>query len=130
MDVALKITKLDHLVLTVNCIETTVSFYEQILGMQVVAFGESRVALHFGTQKINLHQAGKEFEPKAEKPTRGSADLCFLTDTPIEEAMEHVQRQGVKIIEGPVSRTGASGPIVSFYFRDPDLNLIEVANPC
>jgi catechol 2,3-dioxygenase-like lactoylglutathione lyase family enzyme len=98
------------------------------LGMQVETFGEGRNALAFGTQKINLHQQGKEFEPKAEAPTPGSADLCFIVETPISEAMRSVRDQGVSIIEGPVKRTGAQGPIESFYFRDPDLSLIEVSN--
>jgi len=91
-------------------------------------FGEGRVALKFGNQKINLHEHGNEFEPKANLPTPGSGDLCFLSNMKIEEAMEHVRSKGVEIIEGPVEKTGANGPIVSFYFRDPDQNLIEVAN--
>ena len=122
------ISHLDHLVLTVANIENTVRFYTSVLGMETETFGKGRMALRFGEQKINLHQAGKEFEPKALKPTPGSADLCFITETPLDEAMEHVRSQGVHIIEGPVTRTGATGPIRSFYFRDPDGNLIEVAN--
>ena len=96
--------------------------------MKPVQFGENRVALKFGQQKINLHQLGKEFEPKAHSPTSGSADLCFITDTPLNEACAHVESQNVEIIEGPVMRTGALGSIRSVYFRDPDLNLIEVSN--
>jgi catechol 2,3-dioxygenase-like lactoylglutathione lyase family enzyme len=124
----MNINRLDHLVLTVKDIDTTVRFYVSVLGMEKEEFGAGRVALKYGTQKINLHQAGKEFEPKAERPTPGSADLCFITDVSLSDAMNHVASQGIQIIEGPVARTGASGPISSFYFRDPDLNLIEISN--
>jgi len=124
----MKIHMLDHLVLTVKDIQATVNFYVSVLGMEREEFGAGRLALKYGNQKINLHQAGKEFEPKADRPTPGSADLCFITEVPLEKAMEHVQSKGVKIIEGPVARTGAIGPINSFYFRDPDMNLIEVSN--
>jgi len=96
--------------------------------MEKETFGEGRVALRFGDQKINLHKSGREYEPKAKKPTIGAADLCFITETPLQQAIEHVRTLGVKIEEGPVNRTGAKGPITSFYFRDPDLNLIEVSN--
>jgi catechol 2,3-dioxygenase-like lactoylglutathione lyase family enzyme len=122
------INRLDHLVLTVKDIETTVKFYVTVLGMEKEEFSAGRLALKFGKQKINLHQVGKEFEPKADKPISGSADLCFITDVALNEAMNHVRSKGVAIIEGPVARTGATGPINSFYFRDPDLNLIEVSN--
>jgi catechol 2,3-dioxygenase-like lactoylglutathione lyase family enzyme len=124
----MKIERLDHLVLTVKDIAITVQFYVTVLGMEKEVFGAGRLALKYGNQKINLHQVGKEFEPKADKPTSGSADVCFITDVPLEEAMDHVRSRGVAIIEGPVARTGATGPINSFYFRDPDMNLIEVAN--
>ena len=124
----MEISKLDHLVLTVKDIEKTTSFYVSVLGMKKEVFGNDRVALKYGDQKINLHELGKEFEPKANNPTPGSADLCFITQTPLNDAMAHVKRCGVEIIEGPVERTGANGPIRSFYFRDPDDNLIEVAN--
>ena len=96
--------------------------------MEQEIFGEGRVALKFGTQKINLHQLGKEFEPKASTPTPGSADICFITDVPILEAYDRVSEKKVQIVEGIVSRTGAAGPIQSFYFRDPDQNLIEVSS--
>ena len=124
----MEISKLDHLVLTVEDVEITTSFYVSVLGMKKEVFGGGRVALKYGSQKINLHELGKEFEPKAHKPTPGSADLCFITQTPLDDAMDHVKRCGVEIIEGPVERTGANGQIHSFYFRDPDYNLIEVAN--
>jgi len=122
------ITNIDHIVLTVKNIKKTVRFYESVLGMVGESFGQGRMALKFGGQKINLHEHGKEFEPKADKPTPGSQDLCFLTNAKLELVMNHVKSKGVKIIEGPVSRTGATGPLMSFYFRDPDQNLIEVAN--
>jgi catechol 2,3-dioxygenase-like lactoylglutathione lyase family enzyme len=124
----MEISKLDHLVLTVRDFEITTSFYVAVMGMKKEVFGNGRVALKYGSQKINLHELGKEFEPKASKPTPGSADLCFITQTPLNDAMAHVKGCGVEIIEGPVERTGANGPIRSFYFRDPDHNLIEVAN--
>ena len=124
----MKLTALDHLVLTVNDVDVTRSFYIRVLGMEEIIFSGNRKALAFGGQKINLHRRGSEFDPKAEHPTPGSADLCFLTEIPLFEAMEHVRSQGVAILEGPVERVGACGPIVSFYFRDPDGNLIEVAN--
>ena len=121
------ITRLDHLVLTVRSIDDTVAFYCDVLGMTAETFGAGRTALKFGAQKINLHEAGKELEPKAERPTPGSADICLITDLPIGEAMNRVESAGVDIIEGVVPRTGAAGPIESFYFRDPDLNLIEIS---
>lgn len=123
----MKIAGIDHIVLTVRDIDATVRFYESVLGMSKEVFGEGRVALKFGNQKINLHLYGNEFEPKAEKPKPGSEDLCFIAKTKLLKAMEHI-KEGVTIIEGPVERTGATGPIISFYFRDPDGNLIEVAN--
>ena len=123
-----KISGIDHIVLTVQDIDTSVDFYESVLGMTEEVFGEGRVALKFGNQKINLHQFGNEFDPKAMVPKPGSEDLCFVTESRLEEAMEHVQGSGVEILEGPVQRTGAVGPMVSFYFRDPDGNLIEVAS--
>jgi catechol 2,3-dioxygenase-like lactoylglutathione lyase family enzyme len=124
----MKIDRLDHLVLTVADIAATCRFYECVLGMQTVTFGEGRKALGFGRAKINLHQAGKEFEPKAEKPTPGSADLCLIAETPLSQVIDHVKVCGIAIELGPVARTGATGPITSIYFRDPDRNLIEVAN--
>ena len=126
-----KVQSLDHLVLTVRDIGSTVRFYTDVLGMDVETFrpadGTERVALKFGAQKINLHQAGAEFEPKADTPAPGTADLCFLTDTPLDQWQDHLAAQGVEVEEGPVGRTGATGPITSLYIRDPDRNLIEVS---
>ncbi|GGI54689.1 VOC family protein [Oxalicibacterium solurbis] len=124
----MKVDHLDHLVLTVADIEATAAFYQRVLSMEIVTFGEGRKALAFGFQKINLHQHGKEFEPKAERPTPGSADLCFITSTPLDDVQTHLAACGVAVTEGPVKRTGATGAILSVYFRDPDLNLIEVSN--
>ena len=122
------IDSLDHLVLTVADVEASCAFYQRVLGMEVITFGAGRKALTFGTQKINLHQSGREFEPKAQRPTPGSADLCFLTTVPLAQVQAHLVANGVTVSEGPVQRTGAQGPILSVYFRDPDLNLIEVSN--
>ncbi len=124
----MKIDRLDHLVLTVQNIQVTCDFYSRVLGMKVVTFGNNRKALQFGRQKINLHERGKEFDPKAVNPTPGSGDLCFITEVPLQEVIGHIRSCGVEILEGPVGRTGAVGPIESIYFRDPDGNLIEVSN--
>jgi catechol 2,3-dioxygenase-like lactoylglutathione lyase family enzyme len=124
----MKIQRLDHLVLTVKEIETTCDFYTRVLGMQVVTFAGGRKALAFGRQKINLHQQGKEFEPKARQPTAGSGDLCFITDTPLNDVIAHLLACHVDIEEGPIQRTGAEGPILSVYLRDPDGNLLEISN--
>jgi catechol 2,3-dioxygenase-like lactoylglutathione lyase family enzyme len=118
---------LDHLVLTVRDLDATVRFYVEGLGMRLETFGAGRKALHFGNQKINLHVAGREFEPKAAQPTPGSADLCFLTDRPLAEIGERLEALGHPIIEGPGARSGATGAIMSVYARDPDGNLIEIA---
>ncbi|EWC42690.1 VOC family protein [Pseudomonas stutzeri] len=125
----MNISHLDHLVLTVADLDVTTDFYCRVLGMRALTFGEGRKALAFGGQKLNLHQAGREFEPKAERPTPGSADLCFIVTTPLEEVIAHLDAQGVAVIEGPVQRSGANGPIRSVYLRDPDFNLIELSNP-
>lgn len=124
----MKIDRLDHLVLTVQNIESTCAFYSRALGMKVVTFGNNRKALEFGQQKINLHERGKEFDPKAANPTSGSGDLCFIIETPLPQVMVHLRSCGVEIIEGPVRQTGAVGPIESIYLRDPDGNLIELSN--
>lgn len=123
----MRIDRLDHLVLTVRDINATVHFYSTLLGMKKVEFGEGRIALAFGQQKINLHELGNEFEPKAQNVQTGSADLCFIIDTPINAAIEALISKGIEISEGPVHRTGALGKIESLYFRDPDGNLIELS---
>lgn len=124
----MKIESLDHLVLTVASLEATCAFYRDVMGMDVRSFAGGRTALHFGDQKINLHVAGQEFEPKAETPLPGSGDLCFISETPMDQIIETLHRHDVTIIEGPVPRTGAAGDLNSVYFRDPDGNLIEVSN--
>ncbi len=124
----MKIDSLDHLVLTVADIDTSIAFYTEALGMEVVTFAGGRKALSFGSQKINLHQRGKEFEPKAWAPSPGSADLCFLSSVPLTQVADHLVACGVNVIEGPVQRTGATGAILSVYVRDPDMNLIEISN--
>ncbi len=121
------IERLDHLVLTVVDIARTVDFYQRVLGMRHETFGQGRSALVFGQQKFNLHQVGREFEPKAARPTPGSIDLCLISQWSIDKVLQHLAAQGVAVEEGPVARTGALGPIESVYFRDPDGNLIEVS---
>ena len=120
--------RVDHLVLTVGSLEKTIEFYTRVLGMKEVTFGEGRKALAFGSHKINLHQAGREFEPKAEAPTPGSADLCLIARTPMTEVLAHLAAQGVEPLFPPSPRSGALGPIESVYLRDPDGNLIEISN--
>lgn len=119
---------LDHLVLTVADIKATCRFYQQVLGMTPFTFGNGRTALSFGNRKINLHEVGKVYLPQAHNPLPGTADLCFLSRTPAVEMLDHLKANGVPVEEGPVRREGALGPITSVYFRDPDGNLIEVAN--
>jgi catechol 2,3-dioxygenase-like lactoylglutathione lyase family enzyme len=119
---------IDHFVLTVASIERACTFYERVLGMTTVSFGDGRKAVAFGSQKINLHLAGREFTPHAQHPVPGSADFCFVTSLPLDDCMAHVKAQGVDILLGPVDRTGATAKLRSFYFRDPDQNLVEVAN--
>lgn len=125
-------TSLDHLVLTVWSIDRTARFYHDVLGMEVEEFhpadGTTRTALKFGSQKINLHQSGAEFDPKAKSPAPGTADLCFLSDTAVLDWVAHLAALDLPIEEGPIARTGATGPILSIYIRDPDGNLIEIAN--
>jgi catechol 2,3-dioxygenase-like lactoylglutathione lyase family enzyme len=123
----MKIDRLDHLVLTVKDIEASSDFYSRVLGMEPVTFTGGRRALKFGRQKINLHRAGSEFRPHARHPLPGSADLCLIAAVPMAEVIAHLRNCGVEILEGPVPRTGATGEITSVYFRDPDLNLIEVS---
>ena len=122
------VDRLDHLVLTVADIDRTVAFYTGALGMTLTTFGAGRRALTFGTSKINLHQRGREYEPKAGTPTPGSADLCLIVDEPLDVVAAELAALGIPLEEGPVERTGARGPIVSVYIRDPDANLIELSN--
>jgi catechol 2,3-dioxygenase-like lactoylglutathione lyase family enzyme len=122
-----QIDRIDHIVITAFDLERTIDFYTRVLGMEAITFAGGRRALAFGRQKINLHQAGREFEPKALKPTPGAIDLCFITEGPLDEVAAHLAACGVKIAEGPVEKTGALGPMQSIYFRDPDGNLIEVS---
>ena len=123
----MRIDRLDHIVLTVVDISATIAFYSRILGMQELTFGDQRKALAFGQQKINLHSAGRPIAPHAASPAPGSADLCFIVAGGIQEVLAHLQICGVALETGPVPRTGATGPITSVYFRDPDGNLLEVA---
>ncbi len=122
------VDRVDHLVLTVRSIQATCDFYSRTLGMEVITFGNGRQALRFGQQKINLHEAGREFEPKALQPAPGSADLCFITTVPLADAIAHLQSCGVELVSEPAARTGAIGSLRSIYFRDPDGNLIELSN--
>ena len=124
----ISIDRIDHVVLTVFDLERTIDFYSRVLGMEPVTFAGGRRGLAFGRQKFNLHQAGREFEPKALRPAPGTIDLCLITESPLAEVIEELKKHGVAIIQGPVDKTGAMGPIKSVYFRDPDGNLIEVSN--
>ena len=121
------IDHLDHLVLTTADEAACTRFYVDVLGMSLETFAGGRKAFRFGSQKINLHVKGREFEPKAHLPVPGALDLCFIAAIPLERAIERLNGAGVKIIEGPVQRTGATGQLRSIYVRDPDLNLIEIA---
>ena len=125
----MKVEQLDHLVLPVSDIESIAHFYTTHLGMEKRTFGEGRVALHFGDQKINLHPAGWDYEPKAKVSVAGTADLCFLVSEPVESLQADLIEGEIEVIEGPVERTGASGRLLSLYIRDPDGNLIELSNP-
>lgn len=124
----MRIDRLDHLVLTVRDADTAIDFYTRVLGMEEVTFGEGRKALVFGHSKINLHVAGHEFEPKAANPAPGTADLCFIVRDALMDVVDKLADEGVRIEQGPVSRTGALGKIISVYLRDPDQNLIELSN--
>jgi catechol 2,3-dioxygenase-like lactoylglutathione lyase family enzyme len=124
---AFNLEQIDHIVLTVANIHATTDFYTEVLGMDVATF-DGRTALRFGDQKINLHQRGHEFSPRAAHPIPGSGDLCFITLTPLEEVVSYLGALKVHIEEGPVERTGAVGKLRSVYIRDPDQNLIEIAN--
>lgn len=121
--------RLDHLVLTTRDEAACIDFYTRILGMELQTFGNNRKAFAYGEQKINVHVYGHEFEPKAHLPVPGSLDLCFIADIKLDEVIQHLQQLNYPIIEGPIQRTGALGPILSIYLRDPDLNLIEISEP-
>ena len=124
----MRLDNIDHVVLTVNDIVATCNFYQKVLGMEIVTFGDNRKALSFGSQKINLQQLGRESTLIADKPTAGSADVCFVTSMPVPDVIAHLNLCGVKPIAGPIERNGARGLMMSVYFRDPDMNLVEVAN--
>jgi catechol 2,3-dioxygenase-like lactoylglutathione lyase family enzyme len=124
----MNLEKIDHLVLTVADVERSCHFYCDVLGMGRVMFGENRTALHFGDYKINLHPIDWDYYLKAGKPSAGSADLCFIVGEDVRALITSFQGLGVEVIEGPIERTGAIGDLVSIYVRDPDGNLIELAN--
>lgn len=125
---SLSIDRIDHIVLTVTDIEQTIWFYCDVLGMEEVEFAEDRIALKFGNQKINLHPLESDISPRAGRPTAGSVDICLISQTSIDEVMAMLEKHGIDIEEGPVTRTGATGKIISVYCRDPDGNLIEISN--
>ena len=124
----MKLDRLDHLVLTVRDVEATCAFYERVLGMRRQSFAKGRLALHFGDQKINLHPYPSPIDPKAAVAEPGSADLCFITDEPIDRVCDHLRSKAMEIEVGPKTTAGALGPMTSVYIRDPDGNLIEIAN--
>jgi catechol 2,3-dioxygenase-like lactoylglutathione lyase family enzyme len=121
------IDHLDHIVLTTGRTEQCIDFYTRVLGMRLERFGEGRLALKFGGQKINLHEKGREFEPKASVAAPGTLDICFIASVPLKDVIARLVESGVPIIEGPVAKTGARGPIRSVYVRDPDGNLVEIS---
>jgi len=123
----MRIDRIDHLVLTVADLDRTVAFYTSVLGMTAETFGEGRTALRFGSQKINLHVAGAEFEPKAAAPAPGTADFCLVTETPLDAVQAELADAGVPVEVGPVTKQGALGAMRSVYLRDPDANLVEIA---
>jgi catechol 2,3-dioxygenase-like lactoylglutathione lyase family enzyme len=121
------IDHVDHIVLTTRDKDACIRFYTEVLGMTLERFSENRLALHFGTQKINLHEWGKEFTPRAHVAVPGSLDLCFIAAVPLEAVIDQLKKNKIAIIEGPVAKTGAQGPLRSVYVRDPDLNLVEIS---
>jgi len=126
--IPIRIDRIDHIVLTAFDVDRTIDFYSRVMGMEPITFAGGRRGLAFGRQKINLHQAGREYEPKALKPVPGSLDLCFIAETPLADVIAQLKANGVVIVDGPVQKTGALGPMMSVYFRDPDGNLVEVSN--
>jgi len=125
---SINVTHIDHLVLTVTDMETTCRFYREVLGMTLIEYGNNRKALGFGAQKINLHAKDDNIQPAADKPTPGAMDLCFISDSPIQEIIAQLEQQNISLIAGPVTRHGAQGAMESVYIRDPDNNLIEIAH--
>ena len=123
------IDRIDHIVLTTRDLEGCIRFYTDILGMELEKFSERRLALKFGNQKINLHEWGKEFSPRAHVAVPGSLDLCFIAAVPLDEVIQKLRKTGVPVIEGPVAKTGAVSKLRSVYVRDPDLNLVEISEP-
>ncbi len=124
----MRVLRIDHVVVTARDPDRTIAFYERVLGMRAVTFGDGRRALVFGDQKLNLHQAGREFEPKAAAPAPGAIDICFTTDVPLDAVIRHLEACGVPIEAGPVGKTGARSRLRSVYLRDPDGNLVEISN--
>lgn len=124
----MKVDSLDHLVLTVRDVDATVDFYGRVPGMDVLTFGEGRTALHFGAQRIHVHPVGSGIAPVAAEPTPGSADLCFLSATPMDSILGELRTSGIDVVEGPTERVGAAGALLSVYVRDPDGNLVELSN--
>jgi len=123
------IDHLDHIVLTTAHTGQCIDFYTRVLGMKLERFGEGRMALKFGGQKINLHEKGREFSPRATLAAPGTLDICFIASAPLKDVMARLASAGVPVIEGPVAKTGAVGPIRSVYVRDPDGNLVEISEP-
>ncbi len=127
MPTPIAMSHIDHVVLTVENVDITISWYQRVLGMKAEAYGQGRKCLVFGKQKINLHPKQNDFEPKAAAPTPGSADLCLISTTPLAKVIEHLKVQHVKLEKGPVKRVGVGGLITSVYIRDPDHNLLEIS---
>ena len=121
------IDHIDHIVLTTRDLEGCTRFYSDVLGMKLEKFAQGRLALKFGSQKINLHEWGKEFEPRAHVAAPGTLDLCFIASVPLEKVIQRFNEKKIPILEGPVAKTGAKGPMQSVYVRDPDLNLVEIS---
>jgi len=121
------IDHIDHIVLTTRDKEGCIRFYTEILGMKLEKFSENRLALKFGEQKINLHEWGREFEPRAHVAAPGTLDLCFIAAVPLQRVIQRLNENNIRILEGPVAKTGAMGPMQSVYVRDPDLNLVEIS---
>lgn len=122
------IDHIDHIVITTRDIKACADFYTRVLGMKLNQFGDNRISFSFGQQKINVHEYGREITPKAHLPVPGSLDICLISSFPVENIKAHLDKLEVALVEGPVTRIGACGPITSFYLRDPDLNLIEISH--